>query len=70
MSISEKIKLIMGRRGVTVTKLAEKMNISRQYLTKKFKNEDFTYIELEVIAELLQCDITVSFTDRASKERI
>lgn len=70
MSISEKIRVLLARRKMTVTKLAAEMDISRQYLTKKLKNEDFTYCELSVIADILGCDFDVSFTDRQNKERI
>ena len=52
MGISEKIRVLLSRRGVTVTKLAAEMDISRQYLTKKLKNDDFTYVELHCIADI------------------
>lgn len=71
MGISEKIRVLLSRRGVTVTKLAAEMDISRQYLTKKLKNDDFTYIELHCIAEILQCDFEATFIDRKNgNERI
>lgn len=68
MGVSEKIKLLLSRRKMTVTKLAEELGISRQYLTKKFKNEDFTYCELMAIADILNCGFAVSFIDKKNKD--
>lgn len=68
MGVSEKIKLLLSRRKMTVTKLAEELGISRQYLTKKFKNEDFTYCELMAIADILNCGFDVSFIDKNNKD--
>lgn len=68
MGVSEKIKLLLSRRKMTVTKLAEELGISRQYLTKKFKNEDFTYCELTTIADILNCGFDVSFIDKKNKD--
>lgn len=68
MGVSEKIKLLLSRRKMTVTKLAEELGISRQYLTKKFKNEDFTYCELMAIADILNCGFDVSFIDKKNKD--
>ena len=71
MGVSEKIRLLLARRNMTVTKLAAEMSISRQYLTKKLKNDDFTYVELHSIADILQCDFEVTFIDKkCSNERI
>ena len=71
MGISEKIRLLLGRRKMTVTKLASNLGISRQYLTKKLKNDDFTYVELHCIADILQCDFEATFIDRKNgNERI
>ena len=71
MDVSEKIRVLLARRHMTVTKLAEEMGISRQYITKKLKNEDFTYIELHGIAAILGCDFEVTFIDKKNgSERI
>lgn len=70
MTISEKIRVLLGRRGMTVTALAKGMNISRQYMTKKLKDNDFTVWELKKIAGLLGCDFEAVFVARDSGERI
>lgn len=67
MTVSEKIRILLKRREMTVTKLAERLQISRQYLTKKLKYEDFTVYELHCIADILGCSFEPVFTDKEEK---
>ena len=70
MTISEKIRLLLGRRNMTITALAGKIGISRQYLTIKLKNNDFTVNELQRIAGVLNCVFDTSFTMCDTGEKI
>lgn len=70
MTISEKIRLLLRRRKITITALAGKMQISRQYLTIKLKNNDFTVSELQNIASVLDCSFNSVFTMNDTGEKI
>lgn len=70
MTISEKIKLLLGRRGMTITVLAREVGISRQYMTTKLKKNDFSVAELQQIANILNCTFNSTFTMNDTKETI
>lgn len=63
MTVSEKIKLILGRRKMTIAELARRLGISRQAVTKKLKDNNFTVRELHCIADILGCSFEPVFID-------
>jgi transcriptional regulator with XRE-family HTH domain len=70
LSSGEKIKIILKRRGLSSSKLADLLEISRQNLTNKFKRDNFSEKELIKIAELLDCDFENTFTMRDTGDKI
>lgn len=70
LSVSEKIKVILGRRNMTVSDLAKSLNTSRQNLTNKFSRNNFSEKELHQIAEAMNCSVDVLFTLNDTKETI
>lgn len=70
LSVSEKIKIILGRRNMTVSDLAKELNTSRQNLTNKFARSNFSEKELQEIAEAMNCSVDVIFTLNDSEETI
>ena len=70
ISVSGKIKIILGRRNMTVSDLAKKLNTSRQNLTNKFARSNFSEKELQEIAEAMNCSVDVIFTLNDSEETI
>ena len=70
LSVSEKIKIILGRRNMTVSVLAKKLNTSRQNLTNKFSRSNFSEKELRQIAEAMDCSVDVLFTLNDTEETI
>jgi len=70
VTISEKIRLLLLRRNTTITALAVKMGISRQYLSKKLKNNDFSVSDLSKIATALNCRFDSVFTMNDTGEKI
>ena len=67
LSVSEKIKIILGRRNMTVSDLAKKLNTSRQ---NKFSRSNFSEKELRQIAEAMDCSVDVLFTLNDTEETI
>lgn len=70
LSVSEKIKIILGRRNMTVSDLAKKLNTSRQNLTNKFTRNNFSEKELQEIAEAMDCSVNVLFKLNDTEETI
>lgn len=55
LSMGEKIKIILKRRNLTITELANELNTSRQNLTNKFSRNNFSEKEILKIASILNC---------------
>jgi len=70
LKTSEKIKILLGRRDLTISELAAKMGTSRQNLTNKLTRNNFSEGELREIAEALECDFHLTFTMRDTGENI
>lgn len=70
LETNEKIRLLLKRKGMTVTSLAESINTTRQNLTNKLNRNNFSENELKEIAEALGCSLILEFEDIKSKERI
>ncbi|MFJ6211671.1 MULTISPECIES: helix-turn-helix domain-containing protein [Lysinibacillus] len=56
LTTSEKIKIILGRKNMSVSDLAEKLGQTRQNLHNKMKRDNFSESELKEIATAL--DVT------------
>ena len=70
LSISEKIKVIMKRRNLTMGDLAQLTGQSRQNLSNKISRDNFTEEDARKIAEALNCDFDSIFTLRDTSEKI
>ena len=55
LTVSEKIRIILGRRNLTITDLAAKLGTSRQNLTNKLNRDNFTEKDIMQIAAALNC---------------
>jgi transcriptional regulator with XRE-family HTH domain len=54
MGISEKIKILLIKRGMSQTEIADKcLGITKNYFNNKLRQEKFTREELEKMAEYL-----------------
>ena len=70
MAMSEKIKIVLLKRKLTVTHLAKELGMSQSNLSNKLSRDNFSEKELTAIAEVLDCDLDVSFTLRDTGERV
>lgn len=53
MAMTEKIKVLLVKKGMTASQLAEKLDTSQPNLSKKMKRDNFSETELMKIAEVL-----------------
>ena len=70
LTMGEKIKVVLNRRNMTLTQLAEKLGQSRQNVSNKMSRDNFTEKELIEIAEALGCTYKANFVIIESGEEI
>lgn len=70
LSMGEKIKIVLGRRNMTLGQLAEATGQTRQNLSNKISRDNFTENELRRIAEALECTYYAGFTMNDTGENI
>lgn len=55
LTMAEKIKIVMGRRGMSLAQLAQLTGQSRQNLSNKMARGNFAEKDLQIIAAALGC---------------
>lgn len=70
LTIGEKIKIMLGRRNMTVAQLAEKTGQTRQNLSNKMSRDNFSEKEVKEIAEALDCSYSIEFVMNDTGEHI
>jgi transcriptional regulator with XRE-family HTH domain len=61
LTIGEKIKILLGRRNMTLAQLAEKTGQSRQNMSNKMSRDNFSETEAKLIADALDCEFDTTF---------
>ncbi|MBN4069625.1 MAG: transcriptional regulator [Alkaliphilus sp.] len=64
LSMSEKIRLILRRKNITIVELANRVGTTNQNLANKFKRDNFSIRELEEIAAALDCEFEGIFIEK------
>lgn len=70
LTIGEKIKIILSRRNMTLTQLADKTGQSRQNMSNKMNRDNFSEKELYEIAQALNCTFKTEFIFNDTGESI
>lgn len=70
LTIGEKIKVVIGRRNMTITQLASEIGLTRQNLTNKLSRDNFSESDVKKIANALNCKYDVIFTMIDTGEKI
>lgn len=70
MAMSEKIRIVLLKRKMTVSQLAEKLGISQSNMSNKLKRDNFSEKELTEIAIALDCNLGLSLTMNDTGEEI
>ena len=70
LTLGEKIKIILNRRGLTMAQLAEQTGQSRQNMSNKMSRDNFSEKELYEIANALNCTFEAGFIMNDTGERI
>ena len=70
LSTSEKIKIMMKRRKMTLKELAENTNQSSSNLSNKLSRDNFSENEIREIASALECEYETYFVMRDTGEKL
>lgn len=70
LTMSEKIKVVLNRRNMTLGDLAEKTGQSRQNLSNKLSRDNFTEKDLRLIADAIGCTYRATFVLNDTGEEI
>ena len=70
LTMGEKIKIMLGRRSMTLAQLADKTGQSRQNMSNKMSRDNFSEKELLDIAEALGCSFEAGFTMLDTGEKV
>lgn len=70
LTMGEKIKVILKRRNMTLSQLAEKTGQSRQNMSNKMSRDNFTEKDLQEIANALDCSYKATFTMNDTGEEV
>ena len=68
--MAEKIRIVLIKKKMKLSELAEKIDTSRTNLSNKMSRDNFSEKELQKIAEALNCDLHMSFVLRDTKEEV
>lgn len=70
LTISEKIKVLLHRKGMTIAELAALTNQSRQNLYNKLRTNSLKEHEIIEIAKILGCEFEGHFTLNDTNETL
>lgn len=70
ITMGEKIRIILGRRNMTIAQLAEKTGQTRQNMSNKMTRDNFSEKDLLTIAEALNCTFDAHFIMNDTNESI
>lgn len=70
LTMGEKIKIMMKRRGMTLGELAEATGQSRQNLSNKMGRDNFQEKDIQEMAAALNCDYEANLIMRDTGEKI
>ena len=61
MSISDKVRILCIRRGITMRELSLRIGMSPQNFSGKLKRESFSFQELDAMAKAAGCSFRADF---------
>lgn len=70
LTMGEKIRVILKRRGMTVAQLAEKTGQTRQNLSNKMTRDNFQEQDIREMAEALDCEYEAYLVMKDTGERV
>lgn len=70
ISLSEKIRILIKRKGLQMQDVAAALNMSRQNFSNKIKRGTFYPEELQALASVLGCSVDIIFKDNITGDEL
>lgn len=70
LKTSEKIRLLLKRKSMSVTELSEKIGTTRQNLTNKLSRNNFNERDLINISKALEQELVINFIDNMDRSEL
>ena len=70
LTMGEKIRVMLKRRGMTVAQLADLTNQTRQNLSNKLTRDNFQEQDIRAIAEALNCEYEACLIMKDTGEKV
>ena len=73
LTFGEQVKIILGRKGMTIKELAEKIEehtgkpMSRQNMTQRLQRDNFQEHDMRLIAKILGCQFQLSIMEASDE---
>ncbi len=68
--VSDKIRILLIKRKMTMSELADKIETTPQNLSNKLSRDNFTEKEMKAISSALGCKMDITFTMEETGEEI
>ena len=68
--VGEKIRILLIKRKMTMSELADKIETTPQNLSNKLRRDNFTEKEIQAISKALGCSLDISFVLVETGEKI
>lgn len=68
--VSEKIRILLIKRKMTMSELADKIETTPQNLSNKLSRDNFTEKEMKTMSNALGCELCITFTLDETGEQI
>lgn len=70
MSVSQKIRIVMLKKNVSLSELAKRLETSPQNLNGKLQRDSFSEKTLQMIASALGCNVEINLVDEETGEKL
>lgn len=64
LSIAKEIRSLTKRKNITMKELSRRLGKSNQNMANKLRRDNFSVKELEEIAEVVDCNLVISFIEK------
>lgn len=64
--VAKQLKALLAYKETNAARLAELLNCSQANISQKLKRDNFSEKEMQQIADILNCDLKITFIDRES----
>ena len=64
--VAKQLKALLAYKETNAARLAELLNYSQANISQKLKRDNFSEKEMQQIADILNCNLKITFIDRES----